>query len=140
MQFLNLIIKRPTIVVVMFILLVGAGIMSLGRLKQELFPSFDMSIVTVTTIYPGANPEEVESSVSKKIEDAVSSLENIDEITTTSLEGFSYVLVKLKDGTDVNIAAQNAQRKVSAIRSNLPVMVREPSVDVFDVNDTICPL
>jgi HAE1 family hydrophobic/amphiphilic exporter-1 len=135
MKFLDLIIKRPTIVVVMFIILVGAGIMSLGRLKQELFPSFEMLIVTVTTVYPGANPEEVESSVSKKIEDAVSSLENIDEITTTSLEGFSYVLVKLKDGTDANISAQNAQRKVSAIRSNLPVTVREPSVDMFDFSD-----
>ena len=135
MKFLNLIIKRPTIVVVMFIILVGAGILSLGRLKQELFPHFDMSIITVSTVYPGANPEEVESSVSKKIEDAVSSLENIDEITTVSLEGFSNVLVKLKDGTDVNIAAQNAQRKVSAIRSNLPATVREPSVDAFDVND-----
>ncbi|MDR0288056.1 MAG: efflux RND transporter permease subunit, partial [Clostridiales bacterium] len=135
MNFLNLIIKRPTIVVVMFIILVGAGIISLGRLKQELFPSIDMPIITIATIYPGANPEEVESSVSKKIENAISSLENIDEITTTSMESFSYVIVKLKDGTDANIAAQNAQRRVSAIRSNLPIAVREPSVDVFDLND-----
>jgi HAE1 family hydrophobic/amphiphilic exporter-1 len=135
MNFLNLIIKRPTIVVVMLIILVGAGIMSFGRLKQELLPGFDMPMITVATVYPGASPQEVESSVSKKIEDAVSSLENIDEITTTSLEGFSYVTVQLKDGTDANIAAQKAQRKVSAIRGNLPVTVREPSVDVFDFND-----
>jgi HAE1 family hydrophobic/amphiphilic exporter-1 len=135
MKSLNLIIKRPTIVVVMFVILVGAGILSVGRLKQELFPRMEMPLIAVSTVYPGASPEEVESSVSKKIEDAVSSLENIDEISTTSMEGFSYVIVKLKDGTDANISAQNAQRKVTAIRSDLPMTVREPSVDVFDVND-----
>lgn len=135
MKLLNLLIKRPTIVVVMFILFVGAGVLSLGRLSQELFPRIDMPLITVATIYPGASPEEVESSVSKKIEDAVSSLENIDEITTMSMEGFSYIVVQFKDGTDVNISAQNAQRKVTAIRNELPVTVREPSVDVFDIND-----
>ncbi|MCK9449240.1 MAG: efflux RND transporter permease subunit [Bacteroidales bacterium] len=135
MKLLNLIIKRPTIVVVMFIILVGAGIMSAGRLNQELFPHIDMPVVVIATVYPGASPEEVESSVSKKIEDAVSSLENIDQITTTSMESFSYVVVQFKDGTDANIAAQNAQRKVTAIRSNLPITVREPSVDIFDIND-----
>ncbi|MCK9236336.1 MAG: efflux RND transporter permease subunit, partial [Acholeplasmataceae bacterium] len=119
----------------MFIILVGAGIMSAGRLNQELFPHIDMPVVVIATVYPGASPEEVESSVSKKIEDAVSSLENIDQITTTSMESFSYVVVQFKDGTDANIAAQNAQRKVTAIRSNLPITVREPSVDIFDIND-----
>jgi HAE1 family hydrophobic/amphiphilic exporter-1 len=132
---LNLLLKRPTIVVVLFLILVGAGLLSMGRLNQELFPHMDMPVIAITTIYPGANPEEVESSLSKKIEDAISSLENIDEIKTTSMEGFSYVIVQFKDGTDVNISAQNAQRKVSAIRSDLPPSVREPSVDVFDIND-----
>lgn len=135
MKLLNLLIKRPTIVVVIFILFIGAGVLSLGRLSQELFPRIEMPLITVATIYPGASPEEVESSVSKKIEDAVSSLENIDEITTMSMEGFSYIVVQFKDGTDVNISAQNAQRKVTAIRDELPITVREPSVDVFDVND-----
>ncbi|KAA6306069.1 Swarming motility protein SwrC, partial [termite gut metagenome] len=115
MNLLNLIIKRPTIIVVTFIVLVGAGLLSFGKLNQELFASIEMPIITVATIYPGAAPEEVESSVSKKIEDAVASLENIDEINTTSMEGFSYVIVTLKEGTDVHRAAQNAQRKVSAI-------------------------
>ncbi|KAA6340904.1 Swarming motility protein SwrC [termite gut metagenome] len=136
MNLLNLIIKRPTIIVVTFIVLVGAGLLSFGKLNQELFASIEMPIITVATIYPGAAPEEVESSVSKKIEDAVASLENIDEINTTSMEGFSYVIVTLKEGTDVHRAAQNAQRKVSAIRSELPVTVMDPSVDVFDINNS----
>jgi HAE1 family hydrophobic/amphiphilic exporter-1 len=135
MNLLKLIIKRSTIVVVLFILFVGAGLMSLGRLNQELFPHMDMPLISIATVYPGANPEEVESSVSQKIEDAISSLENIKEINTTSMESFSYVMVKLKDGTDADIVAQKAQRKVTAIRSDLPVTVREPSVDVFDIND-----
>ncbi|MDR1368867.1 MAG: efflux RND transporter permease subunit, partial [Dysgonamonadaceae bacterium] len=135
MNLLKLIIKRPTIVVVLFILFVGAGLMSLGRLNQELFPHMDMPLISIATVYPGANPEEVESSVSQKIEDAISSLENIKQINTTSMEGFSYVMVNLKDGTDANMVAQKAQRKVTAIRSDLPVTVREPSVDVFDIND-----
>ncbi|KAA6302571.1 MAG: Swarming motility protein SwrC, partial [Candidatus Ordinivivax streblomastigis] len=136
MNLLELIIKRPTIIVVTFIVLVGAGLLSFGKLNQELFASIEMPIITVATIYPGAAPEEVESSVSKKIEDAVASLENIDEINTTSMEGFSYVIVTLKEGTDVHRAAQNAQRKVSAIRSELPVTVMDPSVDVFDINNS----
>ncbi|GHV19990.1 multidrug ABC transporter [Bacteroidia bacterium] len=135
MKLLNLIIKRPTIVVVMFAILVGAGLLSMGRLNQELFPRIESPIIAITTVYPGANPEEVESSVSKKIEDAVAFLENIKEIRTSSMEGLSYVVVTFKDGTDANISAQNAQRKVSAIRSDLPIAVREPSVDIFDIND-----
>ncbi|MDR2844246.1 MAG: efflux RND transporter permease subunit [Candidatus Symbiothrix sp.] len=135
MNLLKTIINRPTIVVVLFTVLLGFGLFSYNRLSQELFPKMEFPVITITTVYSGAGPEEVESSVSKKIEDAVASLENIKNINTSSMEGFSYIVVEFKDGTDINVTAQNAQRKVNAVRSDLPLMVREPSVDIFDMNE-----
>ncbi|MDR2774905.1 MAG: efflux RND transporter permease subunit [Tannerella sp.] len=135
MNLLKLILKRPTIVAVMFIILVGFGLISYSKLNQELFPQMEMSTLTVTAVYPGAGPSEVESSVSRKIEDAVASLENIDNINTTSMEGFSYIIAEFKEGTDMDIIAQKAQRKVNAIRGELPETAMEPSVDIFDMNE-----
>ena len=135
MNIIKMSITRPTTVVVTFFILTFFGIYSLTQLNRELIPSMSMNVVTVSTIYPGAGANEVENSVTKKIEDAVSSLEGVDEIVTTSMENFSLVTIELKDGTDLSKALQNAQRKVNAIRSELPESVREPAVNDFSVAD-----
>lgn len=70
-------IKRPSIIIVIFLLLTIGGIGSYLNLGYELVPKFDVNVITVQTVYPGAAPSEVETSVSKVIEDAVSSLENV---------------------------------------------------------------
>jgi HAE1 family hydrophobic/amphiphilic exporter-1 len=108
MNLLKLILKRPAIVTVLFTILIGSCLISYTKLNQELFPKMETPIITVSTVYPGAGPSEVENSVSRKIEDVVTSLENLESINTTSMEGFSYIIAEFKEGTDMNIAAQKA--------------------------------
>lgn len=135
MNIIKMSIVRPTVVVVTFILLTFFGIYSLTEMNRELMPDISMDVISVNTIYPGAGANEVENSVTKKIEDAVSSLEGIDKITSTSMENFSIVAIWLKSGTDLSKALQNAQRKINAIRSELPEGVKEPSVNDYGVTD-----
>ena len=128
-------IVRPTVVVVLFTILTFFGIYSLTQLNRELMPNIAMDIVSVGIVYPGAGANEVENSVTKKIEDAVSSLEGIDRVTSVSMENFSSVTVQLKEGVDLDKALQNTQREINAIRSDLPESIREPSIRNFSVAD-----
>ena len=128
-------IVRPTVVVVMFTILTFFGIFSLTQLNRELMPNIAMDIVSVSILYPGAGANEVENSVTKKVEDAVSSLEGIDRVTSVSMENFSVVTIQLKEGVDLDKALQNAQREINAIRSDLPESIREPSIRNFSIAD-----
>ena len=98
-------------------------------------PSMTLDVISISTIYPGAGAVEVENSVTKKIEDAVFSVEGIDETTSTSMENYSLVTIRLKARTDLDKAIQNVQRKVNAIRSDLPMSVKEPSIHDFSLAD-----
>jgi HAE1 family hydrophobic/amphiphilic exporter-1 len=128
-------ITRPTTVVVAFVILAFFGIYSLTQLNRELMPSMTLDVISISTVYPGAGTAEVENSVTKKIEDAVFSIEGIDEITSTSMENYSLVTIHLKAGTDLDKALQNVQRKVNAIRADLPESVKEPSINDFSLAD-----
>lgn len=128
-------VKRPTLVVVVFTILVFLGFMSYKSLNYELIPKFSMPVFTVVTVYPGAGPTEVENSVSKRVEEAISGLPNIDVIRSISQEGVSVVIITLKTGTDVDPIVNDAVRKVQSIRGLLPPQVMEPSITKLSMND-----
>lgn len=128
-------IKRPTIVVVVFTILTLLGVMSYKSLNYELLPKFSSPIVTISTIYPGASPNEVESSITKKIEDAIASMEKIKKITSKSSESLSIITVELNNDANVDIALQDAQRKVNAILADLPGDAKPPSLNKFSLDD-----
>ncbi len=128
-------IKRPSLIIVMFIILVLGGIFSYTRLGYELIPKFEINVIMVQTVYPGASPTEVENTVTKKIEDAISSLEMVKKIESTSLENVSVVAVTLNDGADVNFLLTDAQRKINAILNELPDDVDPPILNKFSLDD-----
>ena len=128
-------ITRPTVVVVIFTILTFFGIYSLTQLNRELMPNISMDIVSVGIVYPGAGANEVENSVTKKVEEALSSLEGIDRITSVSMENYSAVTVQLKEGIDLSKSLQNAQREINIIRSDLPETINEPTIQNFSVAD-----
>ncbi|MBI9065200.1 MAG: efflux RND transporter permease subunit [Marinilabiliaceae bacterium] len=97
-------------------------------------PSITTPVITVTTVYPGAGPEEVEQSVTMAIEDALSTLGDLDEITSKSMEGVSLVQLSLSLSADPDLALQEAQRIVNKIRRDLPEDILEPSIDQFDIS------
>ncbi len=128
-------VKRPTLVVVIFSILVLLGLVGYNTLTYELLPKLSAPVISVTTIYPGAGPNEVETSVTKKIEEALSDLENLDYSQSISQEGVSVVTVSLKYGTDVDLALQDAQRKVNTIKSDLPAAAKDPSLGKFSLDE-----
>lgn len=135
MKIAEISIKRPSLVIVLFTILILGGLLSYSLLNYELLPKFSPAVVSVTTVYPGASPSEVENTVSKKIEDAVSSMENIKKIETKSLESVSIVVITLNSGTDVDYSLNDAQRKVNAILKDLPDGIDPPSLNKFSLDD-----
>jgi len=128
-------IKRPSVIIVLFSLLLMGGIASYFSLGYELIPKFDVNVITVQTVYPGASPEEVETSVTKVIEDAVSSLENVKKIESKSMESVSVVMITLNTGADVNFLLTDAQRKINTVINDLPDDAKTPSLSKFSLDD-----
>jgi multidrug efflux pump subunit AcrB len=100
----------------MIVLLVGGLVMAFG-IKQEVFPDFEVGAVSVSVIYPGAGPEEVERGVVLAIEEAVQGLDGIDEMHATAGEGFGRVTIEVRPGMDVRSFAQEVESEVNAITS-----------------------
>ncbi len=97
------------------LLLVVAGVFSYTTMTREIFPEFTRQKIRVTTIYPGASPEDVEELVTVKVEDALDGLDGIEELESTSQEGVSWVIGKLAEGADMTRTLQEADRAVAAI-------------------------
>lgn len=135
MKLADISIKRPSIVIVMLVLAIIAGFYSYKQLSYELVPSIDTKVVTVAVPYPGASPAEIENTVTKKIEDAVSTLENVKKIQAKSYESLSVVIIEFTNEANVDLALNDAQRKINAIRSDLPEDAKEPSLSKFSLSD-----
>ena len=135
MKLAEISIKRPSLVIVLFTILTLGGLFSYNQLGYELIPKFDRNVITVATIYPGASPNEIENTVTKKIEDAVASLENIKKIESRSYESLSTVAITLTDDANVDFSLNDAQRKINAIISDLPDDAKTPSLSKFSLSD-----
>jgi HAE1 family hydrophobic/amphiphilic exporter-1 len=135
MNLTELSIKRPTLVVVIFSVLTFLGVISYFQLPYELFPDISQPVLVVVTPYPGASPSEVENSVTKKIEDAVSSLEDVDNIQSTSYEGNSLTVIIFNSSADMDKALDNATMKVNNIEYLLPEDALTPIITNFSMSD-----
>ena len=102
------------------------GVASYFNLPIELVPKFSPPVVTIITTYPGASPSEVENTVAKPIEDAISSLEGIDQIQVSSNENVCFIAVEFDQKMDLDKAVQELQRKVNQVVSGFPKEVRAP--------------
>ncbi len=122
----QLFIKRPTLVVVMFAVLGVVGWYGYNQLSYELLPKISPPVVVITTAYPGASPNEVETGVTKLIEDAVSGLDKVDAINATSSEGLSFVVIQFLQTAKTDVVLQDAQRKVNEIIPRLPDGAKAP--------------
>ena len=135
MKLAEISIKRPSLVIVLFTILLLGGIFSYSQLGYELIPKFETNVITVSTVYPGASPSEIENTVTKKIEDAIASIENIKKIDSKSYESLSIVSITLTSNADVDISMNDAQRKINAILSDLPDDADPPSLTKFSLSD-----
>ncbi len=126
-------IKRPvfaTMVIVSFMVL---GAVSMTRLGIDLFPEVNFPFVNVMVVYPGAGPEEVETLVTRPIEDAVAGINGVKRVISTSTEGMSRVGIELRLEVDPQAATAEVREKVAAIRERLPEQIKDPTIQRFDV-------
>jgi HAE1 family hydrophobic/amphiphilic exporter-1 len=128
----DLCVRRPVFATMLVVALVVLGLASYRDLGLDIFPKVDIPTVTVTTRLPGASPEEVESQVTKRIEEVVNTISGIDELRSTTIEGQSQVFVSFILDRDIEAAAQDVREKVATILSQLPQGTETPVVEKFD--------
>jgi HAE1 family hydrophobic/amphiphilic exporter-1 len=133
--FIKLCIERPVFVVMIESLLIVLGLIGYNRIGVDLYPKIDPPVITVTTRYPGAGPEEVEVLVSKKIEDQVNQIGGIERIVSTSQQNISRVVVEFKLEVDAKSAQADVRDKVQRIRSDLPDDIEEPLIERLNFED-----
>ncbi|MGF1461495.1 MAG: efflux RND transporter permease subunit [Leptolyngbyaceae cyanobacterium] len=121
-------IRRPIPTLVLFLVLTLAGLVSFGRLGVDLNPNIDVPAVIVTVSQRGAGPEELETQITKKVEDAVAGLGNIDEIRSTITDGNSQTVISFVLGTDTDRATNDVRDAIARIRSDLPGSAQDPIV------------
>jgi HAE1 family hydrophobic/amphiphilic exporter-1 len=127
-------IKRPVFTAMLVLAPIVLGIASYTRLGVELFPNVDVPVVVVTTTLRGASVDEMEASVTKPVEEAVNTVSGIDEMRSTTKEGFSQIVVGFKLEKNGDIAAREIQDKMNLVMSQLPAGSDQPKVEKFNLD------
>jgi len=129
----RLAVKKPVLTTMLVLAFVVLGYFSWQRLVIDLFPEIDFPYITITTIYPGAGPGEIETQITKKIEDEVSTISDVKSLESISQENLSFVIMEFELGVDPDIAAIEVKDKVDAIQMDMPEDAEPSSVVKFDI-------
>jgi hydrophobic/amphiphilic exporter-1 (mainly G- bacteria), HAE1 family len=129
-------VAKPLAIVAIFMAVVVAGIASFFALPINLFPKFDVPVVVVTTAWAGASPNEVELQITRPIEDAVAGLQNIDNITSTSGQGISSVVITFTDKANSDLIDSQVQRQLATVQGQLPT---DPSQAITPITSKVDP-
>ncbi len=127
-------VKRPVFATMLILSLVVVGAFSFLSLGVDLFPKIDFPTITITVVNPGASPQEIETEITDKIEEAVNTISGIDELRSTSIEGISQVFVAFVLEKDVNVAAQEVENRVQTVIPHLPETAKQPTVQKLDTD------
>src|ERR1700730_16211398 len=119
MNFTQLSIRNPLVIAAITLALVGFGAYSYLTLGVSIVPNVSFPQVIVTTVVPGANPDSVETQVTMPIEDAVSTLENVDTVTSNSTQGLSQVSIQFSTAANTDLVAVDVERAVTSVRSKV---------------------
>lgn len=134
MKFSEFGVKNPVTTSMIFIAIVVLGAFAYTLVGIDLMPDFDVPVIMVVTQYQGAGPQEVEQRVTELIESRVAAVENVDEVTSTSMEGISLVKVKFKWGIDMGVATNDVRDKIDQIRKRLPDACETPLLMKIDMS------
>ena len=127
-------LKRPIAMTVGLVALMMFGVIAYRSVGVDLVPQVDVPYVSVTVVYPGASPEEIESSVARRLEDAVAQVDGLKHVTSTCANNFCQVMLEFDLGRDVDAAATDVREKVALVKNDLPSQAEEPEVLKYDVN------
>ena len=132
MSLSGLAVKRPVTFLMLFIAVVGIGVVTFMGLKMDLFPQIELPVVAVITQYSGTSPEDIESLISRPIEEGVATVQNLDTLSSQSKEGISLVMAEFAWGTDMDMAERHVKESVDLIKARLPDDAEEPLIFRFD--------
>ena len=135
MKISDMSVRRPITVIVLFMVIAILGFLGYSSLQAELMPKFTPPSMNVQVVYPGASPSEVENSLTRKLEDALSSLQGVESMRSYSFESMSMVFVSFTYGTDIDKAMTDAQNKISSKKAELPSSVLSPMINKITVDD-----
>ncbi len=127
-------VRRPVLTFVVFLVVVIMGVLSLVNLPIDLMPNVTLPTASIITIYPGAAPEDVEKTVTKVLEEAISTVPNVKDIVSTSGEGLSAITISFSWGTDLDAAVNDIRDKIDFVRRFLPPDAEEPTIFKFDIS------
>jgi multidrug efflux pump len=127
-------IQRPVLASMMSLALVLFGFISMTRLPVRELPDIDPPIVSVSTVYPGANAEVVETEVTERLEEAINNIEGIKTLTSQSREQVSNITIEFDLSRNIDLAAQDVRDRVARVRGRLPESIREPIVAKQDAD------
>ncbi|MGV8124394.1 MAG: efflux RND transporter permease subunit [Candidatus Xenobiia bacterium LiM19] len=125
-------VKRPVSVIIIIIAMIGLGIYFGNKINVELFPKLDIPMVSVTTLYPGAGPEEVEEQVTRPLEESLGTVGNLKKISSTSQENVSMVMLEFEYGTNMTETTADVREKVDGAKMRLPEDAESPVVTKAD--------
>ena len=135
MNITELSIKRPAFISSLMITIITVGYIAFNKMNVELFPNIDIPVIFVSTRYDGAAPSEIESLVSKPLEEEISTVSGIKKLMSRSLKDTSQIIVQLYQNTDIKYAEQQIRDKINQARAKLPEDVKEPVIRRVDPSD-----
>lgn len=131
-------VKKPMTVFVAVVLIIVLGIVSYMNMTPDLMPNLEMPYAIMMTTYPGQSPESVEKTVTKPLEASMSTLENISNVTSTSAENYSMLMLEFEDGTNMDTATVDIRGKIDALKGSWPEGVGTPTL--LKINPNIMPV
>jgi hydrophobe/amphiphile efflux-1 (HAE1) family protein len=134
MRIADISIRQPVFITMIIALIVVLGVVSYTRLGVDMMPDISLPIVVVTVVNPGVGPEEMEAQVSKPVEDVLSALNGIKNISSTSAESVAVIVAEFTLEKDAQQASTEVREKMTSIRNTLPREIQEPVIDKFDVS------
>jgi multidrug efflux pump len=130
MKFTDLFVRRPVLAIVVNLVILIAGLQAIRSLSVRQYPRSDISVVTVTTVYVGANADLVRGFITTPLERVIASADGIDYMESSSAQGVSTITVHLKLNYDTNAALTQVQAKVAQVRNDLPPEAEAPIIDL----------
>lgn len=131
----DLSIRRPVFITCIVTLMLAVGLLAMKRLGVDLFPEVNFPVIFVANSYSGAGPSEMETLITKPVEDEVSTLSGLKRVSSISQEGSSVVIAEFTLETDIKFAEQQVRDRVSGIKKKLPPDIKEPTIRRIDPSD-----
>ncbi len=135
MFLIRLSVKRPLLMIMLILALAIFGVIAFYNVPVDLMPEIESTYISVQTNYTGASPQKIETAVIKPIEEQLSTIKNVKNITSVTSEGTGYIIVEFNIGVDPDIAAIDVQNKIDAILFELPDDMKRPIICKYDINN-----